>query len=158
MIAEIPPLLIDAGTLAGILVALLAAVAAFSKTRPVRFLWRALVSEPIGRWQTAQITAVVEPINKKLDGTADALIRHMDDEYDLRLADQQDRQLRQTEMDDWRQEVRGDISDLRGDIRTVHKRFDRTLEAMAVANPKLAAQIAYDHPEEDETDGGTLQH
>lgn len=163
MLGEVPSVLVDAGTVAGIVVALIAAVAAFSKTRPVRFLWRTLVSKPIGEWQVRQIKNAVAPIEKKLDLTAVALVDHMADEIKLRgedavrwdeaeKRDRADRVMRQRDLDKWRDEVRNDV-------RGVHKRLDRTLEAVIAGNPEIRPEIAYDLQESEEEaseDGNTV--
>lgn len=135
--AEVPPILVDAGTIAGVIVAILAAGAAFSKTRAVRYVWRHLISNPIGEWQTKQIESVVAPLGVKLDETATALVDHMGEEVRLREEDFVERAARQDEMDSWRDEVRSDIGNVREDIKDVHRRLDRTLAVVAAGNPEI---------------------
>lgn len=140
--ADLPPALVDAGALALALTAILAAFAAFARTRPVRWLWSSLVAKPIGQWLSKQIEVVVAPLHTQIGSVGSALISHTDFEDDLRIADKRDRDLRQVEMDAWRGEVRGDISDVREDIGTIHKRLDLALTAMVIKKPEAEAPSA----------------
>lgn len=51
----------DAGVTAGIVVAVIAATAAVARLRPVRFVFRRLISDPLTCWVRAQVEHVVEP-------------------------------------------------------------------------------------------------
>lgn len=143
MLAEVPPILVDLGLIAGIFTGVLAAVAAFARTRPVRFLWRSLVSKPVGEWQTKQIEAVVKPLEEKLDAAAEkidetstALVDHMGEEVRLREADLIERAGRQDDNDAQFSGIRDAISGLRGDIGTIHGRLDDVLLTVAAGNPE----------------------
>lgn len=55
MIAALPPGMIDAAAFAVSLTAIVGAVALVSRLRPVRFVWRQLVSIPLASWAAGVI-------------------------------------------------------------------------------------------------------
>lgn len=146
--AEVPMWATDAGTIAGIVVAVLGALALVSKSRPARWLWRTLIGDPATHWLTRTIRAEIDPVKATLDdvaakneATAIALVSHMTDEVALREADIKDQ-------GEWRDEVRADIGSLRKEMRrghaelggrvdVVHERLDETLVALAAGNPEV---------------------
>lgn len=145
--AEVPQWATDAGTVAGIVIAVLGALALVSKSPPVRWAWRTVVADPATHWLTATIRAVTDPILEaqavaaaKTDETAIALVTHMTDEVALREADIKDSAA-------WRDEVRGELVAIKGEMRrwhtelggrvdVVHERLDETLVALAAGNPE----------------------
>jgi hypothetical protein len=140
--ADVPQVVIDIGAAAAAMVAVIGVLGAFSRSRFGRYLWRHLISVPVGEWQTKQIAAVVAPVQHELVKQGKALISHMDNEDDIRIADRLDRDRRQIEMDEWRTEVRGDIGDLRTDIGktstaigVLHRRVDDTLIQLVEGHP-----------------------
>lgn len=145
--AEVPQWATDAGTVAGIVMAVLGALALVSKSPPVRWAWRTVVADPATHWLTRTIRAVTDPILEaqavaaaKTDETAIALVTHMTDEVALREADIKDSAA-------WRDEVRGELVAIKGEMRrwhpelggrvdVVHERLDETLVALAAGNPE----------------------
>lgn len=113
MFADVAQAITAAGTYAAAFVAVLAALGAASRLRPIRWVWRRLVTMPYTAWLAAQHTEALAPIEAKLDAldakvavgdkrseeTAAQLIAHMDDELAIKIADQADRQERTAELD-----------------------------------------------------------
>lgn len=146
--AEVPQWATDAGTVAGIVIAVLGALALVSKSPPVRWAWRTVVADPATHWLTRTIRAEIDPVKATLDDvaaknveTSAALVVHMDGEVALREADMK-------HQGEWRDEVRADIGSLRAEMRAghaelggrvdvVHERLDETLVALAAGNPEL---------------------
>lgn len=139
--ADALPWLSDAGASASAILALLALAALLLKTRPVKWLWRTIVKKPVTGWLqvTVQdtIKAELAPIHNKLEkvvaddaATAQALITHMDDELAAEA-------VRGQAMDDWRNEVRDDIGELKTGIAVLHGRLDDTLVALAAGSPEI---------------------
>ena len=144
MIAEVAPILVDVGTVAGIIVAGAAAVGALSRASAVRWLWRALIGDPITRWSTRVVADQVDPLRAEMSTLSAALVAHMGDEIALRQRDAVDRDRRQDEMGQWRDEIRGDVAAIREDanelkagLGTVHRRVDTALELLADGNPEI---------------------
>lgn len=155
MFAELPQMVTDLGAAAAVLVALAAALAVCSRSRLVRWLWRALLGDPIGRWAGSIVATQVNPVREELAGlrtdlsanTVDLkdlrteLVTHMGAEESLRSADIETRDRRQDEMDAWRDEVRSDISEVKEEVRTglgtVHRRIDTALQRLADGNPEV---------------------
>lgn len=50
VIAAVPQFLVDAAAIATALVAICGGAAVLSRLKPVRWLWRNLVSDPVGEW------------------------------------------------------------------------------------------------------------
>lgn len=79
VIAAVPQMLIDIGTIAGVLTAVLVATAALWKTPPVRWFRRQL-GESMSEWMTRVIEAVVErllhPVIAKLDDLSERFEKH----------------------------------------------------------------------------------
>lgn len=66
MLADGAAALIDVGAAAGALVAIIGAVVLVTRLRPVKWLWRTLVSEPLSRWFRAQVREEVGPAVQEL--------------------------------------------------------------------------------------------
>lgn len=79
MIAAVPQMLIDIGTIAGVFTAVAVATAALWKTPPVRWFRRQL-GESVSEWLTKVIEAVVErllaPVIGKLDDLSERFETH----------------------------------------------------------------------------------
>ena len=140
--AELPQFVVDIGAGVAVMLSLMALFGGMSRSRLGKYVWRHLVSEPAATWQKAQIAAIVAPVQQELVKQGRALISHMDNEDDIRIADRLDRDRRQIEMDEWRSEVRGDIGDLRTDIGktstaigVLHRRVDDTLIQLVEGHP-----------------------
>jgi hypothetical protein len=54
--------LVDVGTLAGSLAAILGCCLLVSRLRAVRWVWRTMIADPLAGWQREQVEHVVEPI------------------------------------------------------------------------------------------------
>lgn len=59
--AMVPPILVDAGTMAGLLVALVAA----GRTPPARWVWRLLVHQPTTEWLRSTVAEVIRPTDER---------------------------------------------------------------------------------------------
>lgn len=127
MLAELPTWLTDAGTIAGVIIATAAVLGLVARARPVRWLWRQLVSDPIGGWAGGVVSAQVDPVRAELAELSTQLVNHMGAEEDLRAADIADRDRRQGEMDAWRDEIREEVKDLKSSVGEVHRRIDDAL-------------------------------
>lgn len=62
MLADVPGILVDLGTAAGVLVALATA----SRTPPVRWLGRRLIGEPMTEWLARTVAEQVAPVDERL--------------------------------------------------------------------------------------------
>lgn len=151
ILAELPNWITDAGSLAAALAAVAVVLGLITRARPVRWVWRSLVSAPMGRWFGGIVSAQVDPVRSDIaelrgdlgTNTVDLkalrveLVTHMGAEEGLRSDDIANRDRRQEEMDAWRTEVSDDIAGVRGDIRTVHGRIDDALGALAAGNHEV---------------------
>ena len=151
-LGELPSSVVDAGALAAVVVAILAAFAALSKTPPARYLWRWLVSEPIGKWQTATIEAALAPMQATAEADRKVVTDHMHEELELRQADALDREHRQAELDTFRDDMRTEVGVMNRNFVGLHRRLDRTLEAIAAGKPVQISSVAY-HDDEEEHHG-----
>lgn len=59
-------LLIELGTAAGALLAVFTLLAFVARAKPVRWVWRRLVAEPVTTWHRAQTLHVIEPMAAEL--------------------------------------------------------------------------------------------
>lgn len=137
MLAELPTWLTDAGTIAGVIIATAAVLGLVARARPVRWLWRQLVSDPIGGWAGGVVSAQVDPVRAELAELSTQLVNHMGAEEDLRAADIADRDRRQDEIDRWRTDVRDDVAEIKTGLGTVHRRIDSALQRLAEGNPEV---------------------
>lgn len=159
--AELPTWLTDTGALVAIISGVLLLAALVTRSRPVRAVWRRLVSDPITDWQTSIIRSIVDPVAADSAQLRASLEGHMAMEEQLRAVDAVDRDRRQNEMDSWRDEVREDIASIKGtmatkaDVRTVHGRIDTALARLAVGNPELRAVPPLTIPTPAEFDAAT---
>lgn len=64
----VSPVLVDIGVVAGIVAALSAAAKVPVVGKPIHFVWRRLVSEPLAAWFTRLITDTMRPEVEKLHG------------------------------------------------------------------------------------------
>ena len=144
ILADALPWLTDAGASAAALLAVLGLAALLLKTRPVKWLWRTVVTKPATGWLQATIRAELEPMRDELKvvrnevkdavatdkATSAALVDHMNDEA------QRD-ELRDQEMNGWRGEVRQDIEEIKDGQKVLHSRIDQALVAVAAGNPEI---------------------
>jgi hypothetical protein len=72
MLAAPGPLL-DAAKIVAALTVLVGAAAALSRSKPVRWVWRALVSQPVGQFFRAEVESTVGP---RIDALHDDLHAH----------------------------------------------------------------------------------
>lgn len=56
----VPAIVQDFGVWCGVILSFLGVCAALSRTRGARWLWRHIVSQPVGKWITGMVEAVVE--------------------------------------------------------------------------------------------------
>lgn len=63
VLAEVPERIIDIGTWAGVIVAVIGA----ARTAPGRWLWRRLVERPVGEWLDVKHAQAIAPILDRLD-------------------------------------------------------------------------------------------
>lgn len=150
MLAELPTWLTDAGTIAGVIIATAAVLGLVARARPVRWLWRQLVSDPIGGWASGVVSAQVDPVRSDIadvrdsltstdasvSSLAEQLVNHMGAEEQLRTEDMADRERRHAALDAWRAEMLETMA-TKDDIRGVHQRVDDALAALAAGNPEV---------------------
>lgn len=60
--AELPNWIIDAGSLAAAITAVLVVLGLLTRAKPVRWVWRQLIGEPVGRWAGGIVSAQVDPV------------------------------------------------------------------------------------------------
>lgn len=151
MFAELASWITDAGSLAAAITAVLVVLGLLTRAKPVRWVWRQLIGEPVGRWAGGIVSAQVDPVrndiaNLRTDlgtNTVDLkalrveLVNHMGAEEDLRATDIEDRDRRQDEMDRWRTEVSDDVGEIKVGLGTVHRRIDTALQRLADGNPEV---------------------
>ena len=137
MLAELPTWLTDAGTIAGVIIATAAVLGLLTRAKPVRWVWRQLIGEPVGRWAGGIVSAQVDPVRAELAELSTQLVNHMGAAEDLRAADIADRDRRQDEMDRWRTDVRDDVAEIKTGLGTVHRRIDSALQRLAEGNPEV---------------------
>ena len=134
IVAELASWMTDASAIAGVVVVVAGAFTVVTKARWIRFLWRQLVAEPVTRWQTAVVMGQVAPLRDDVavlrtevaQSSAD-LVTHVRAEEAMRQQDNADRDLRQSEMDAWLDEIREDVKDLKSSVGEVHRRIDDAL-------------------------------
>lgn len=63
VLAEVPERIIDVGTWAGVIVAVIGA----ARTAPGRWLWRRLVERPVGEWLDGKHAQAIAPVVERLD-------------------------------------------------------------------------------------------
>lgn len=151
LIAEIASWITDAGSLAAAITAVLVVLGLLTRAKPVRWVWRQLIGEPVGRWAGSIVSAQVDPLRTDIaelrtelrTDTVDLkalhveLVNHMGAEEDLRAADIADRDRRQDEIDRWRTDVRDDVAEIKTGLGTVHRRIDSALQRLAEGNPEV---------------------
>jgi len=140
---ELASWLTDTGALIVIATGALGFLALITRARPVRWIWRTLISDPVSRWQTSIVAATVGPVVDEMARLSGQLVDHMGAAERLRSEDIADRDRRQAEADRWRDQVRGDVATIKdamatkADVRTVHRRIDTALTALAAGNPEI---------------------
>lgn len=127
VLAELASWITDAGSLAAAITALIVVLGLLTRAKPVRWVWRQLIGEPVGRWAGGIVSAQVDPVRTEVANLAEQLVTHMGAEEDLRAADIADRDRRQSEMDAWSDEIRDDVKDLKSSVGEVHRRIDDAL-------------------------------
>lgn len=134
IVAELASWMTDASAIASVVVVVAGAFTVVTKARWIRFLWRQLVAEPVTRWQTAVVMGQVAPLRDDVAELRDQvaqssadLVTHVRAEEAMRQQDNADRDLRQSEMDAWRDEIREDVKDLKSSVGEVHRRIDDAL-------------------------------
>lgn len=151
VLAELASWITDAGSLAAAITAVLVVLGLLTRAKPVRWVWRQLIGEPVGRWAGSIVSAQVDPVRADIaelrtelrTDTVDLkalrveLVNHMGAEEDLRSADIADRDRRQEEVDRWRSAVRDDVSEIKTGLGTVHRRIDSALQRLAEGNPEV---------------------
>lgn len=151
MVAELPPLLLDVGTVAGIIIAVAGALGLLSKAPPVRWVWRQLIGDPVTRWQAGVVKDQIAPLRTEVaelrlevaESSTD-LITHVRAEEALRVQDIADRDRRQSEADARWDNVsselaatREDVGEVKAGLGTVHRRIDSALTRLAAGNPEV---------------------
>lgn len=80
--------------------AIAAVVALAVRTRPVKWLWRTIVTQPISHWFAELVRSVVEPILEQMrNNGGSTLVDKVDKVIAGRVADAEDRDRRQAETD-----------------------------------------------------------
>lgn len=89
MLADIPGQegLSDLGTAAGAILAIGALIAAASRTRPFRWLWRYLITNPVGEWFGGLIDHRLAPIHDQFTNNGGSTARDAIDRIETRLDD-----------------------------------------------------------------------
>jgi len=103
LLADLPTWVIDTGSAAGVVVAVTAALAVVTRARPVRWLWRVTISDPVSRWAAGVVGDSVADVSARLTD-------HMGEEIRLRQADTIKREERQAEHAEFRDEVRASLA------------------------------------------------
>lgn len=151
LIGELPNWITDAGSLAAAVAAVAVVLGLLTRARPVRWLWRTLIGDPVGRWAGSIVSDQVDPVRNDIaelrtdlgTNTVDLkalrveLVTHMGAEEGLRATDIANRDQRQDEMDVWRDEMRSDIGEVKAGLGTVHRRIDSALHRLAEGNPEV---------------------
>lgn len=160
VLAEVWPLLVDIGTVAGILLAIGGVIGLLSKARPVRWLWRQLLGDPVTRWAGRVVDDRVAPVRgdiaelrtdlgtntTDLSALRTELVTHMGDEVKIRAADI-------TEQGRWQEEVRvrfvrleGRFVDVDRSIRRLHDRIDGVADGRLEPRVNARARVALATP------------
>lgn len=127
MLAELPPVLVDVGALAGIIAAVVTALALLTKTPPMRWLARRLIKEPFGDMLDTHLAPVTEAI---AEGKAAAeqlradLTAHMQREERDIEEERQKREHRQELLDERLDDLAADVAEVKAGLGTVHGRID----------------------------------
>lgn len=77
MLADAPGFLVDFGAAAGAIVAILGACILIARLRPVRWVYRRLVSEPFAAWFRTQVAHEVAPALEELRPNGGASFRDL---------------------------------------------------------------------------------
>lgn len=80
-------LLTDIASVCGALLAIGAVVAAASRLRPVRWLWRNLVADPVGEWFDHRVAEAVAPIREQFTNNGGSTARDAIDRIEGRIED-----------------------------------------------------------------------
>lgn len=127
MLAELPPVLVDVGALAGIIAAVVTALALLAKTPPMRWLARRLIKEPFGD----MLDVHLEPVTAAIaEGKAAAeqlrvdLTAHMQREERDIEEERQKREHRQELLDERLDDLAADVAEVKAGLGTVHGRID----------------------------------
>lgn len=135
--AELPNWITDAGSLAAATTAVVVVLGLLTRAKPVRWVWRQLIGDPVGRWAGGIVSAQVDPVRAELAELSTQLVNHMGAEEVLRAADVADRDRRQDELDIYRTKIRDDVAEIKAGLGTVHRRIDSALGRLAEGNPEV---------------------
>lgn len=137
MFAELASWITDAGSLAAAVTAVLVVLGLLTRAKPVRWVWRQLIGDPVGRWAGGIVSAQVDPVRAELKELSTQLVNHMGAEEGLRATDLADRDRRQSELDAWRTEMSEDVGEIKTGLGVVHRRIDSALQRLADGNPEV---------------------
>lgn len=88
MLSEVPTIVVDAGVAAGAIVAVLGLMAALTRLRPVRWIWRQLVADPVAEWFRREVGEEIEaslgPVRAELQANGGSTVK---DKVDALAAD-----------------------------------------------------------------------
>lgn len=137
LLADLPTWVIDTGSAAGVIVAVCAALAVITRARPVRWLWRVTISDPVSRWAAGVVGDSVADVSARLTD-------HMDEEIKLRREDARGREDRQAEHAEFRDEVRRSLAAgnermgaLEEGYRDIKAMLTDTLDRLTAGNPEV---------------------
>lgn len=161
MLAELPIVVTDTAALAAAFLAVVTAVGVAARLRPVRWVWRRLVSGPIAGWLATQHAEALAPLQGQvgqLDGKVDRmevrqeelgvqLVTHMADEIVIREKDLAERAARQASIDGRLDRIEERLDDGGGrfdslDDQVVGLRIEvgRAMAALSAGNPEVRAE------------------
>ena len=127
MLAEVPSILTDIGTLCGVIVAVLAAVAALWRFGPLRWLAHRLIRDPFSELLDAKF----EPLTIETRKLRSDLTAHMGEEERQLESETKEREHRQALLDERLDTIAGDVAEIKDGLsdglRTVHGRIDLVL-------------------------------
>jgi uncharacterized protein (UPF0335 family) len=137
LLADLPTWVIDTGSAAGVVAAVTAALAVVTRARPVRWLWRVTISDPVSRWAAGVVGDSVADVSARLTD-------HMDEAIRLRKADTAEREERQAEHAAFRSEVVASLAAgaermkaLEEGHREIKGMLAETLDELKAGNPEV---------------------
>lgn len=162
VLSELPNWITDAGSLAAAIAAVAVVLGLVTRARPIRWVWRQLVGEPVGRWLGGIVADRVDPVRAEVAGLRsdlgvnsvdlkdlrNELVTHMGAEEGLRADDLAERESRQQDLDakleamtdkmiehgDRRDEK---IADVKADVQALAALVEPVLAELAAGNPEV---------------------
>ncbi len=132
ILAELPQWVIDTGSAAGVVVAVLGAFALVTRAKPVRGLWRVLISDPISRWAGSVVGDAVSDVSHRLTA-------HMEEEEKQRTKADEERAEERQKLTDWREAVDGKLDEGNGRMGALETSHGEIKTMLADALDRLTA-------------------